>query len=53
MNELDFSEKTVLVTGGERGIGKRVCLDFALHGANVVVNYPFIEELSEAEKNFK
>ena len=50
MNELDFSEKTVLVTGGERGIGKRVCLDFALHGANVVVNYPFIEELSEAEK---
>lgn len=50
MNELDFSGKTVLVTGGERGIGKRICLDFALHGANVIINYPYIEELKEAEK---
>lgn len=50
MNELDFSGKTVLVTGGERGIGKNICLDFALHHANVVVNYPSSEELCEAEK---
>jgi len=50
MNELDFSGKTVLVTGGERGIGKRICLDFALHGANIIINYPYMEELNEAEK---
>lgn len=53
MNDLDFSGKTVLVTGGERGIGQRVCLDFALHSANVVINYPIEEEYNEAEKTLE
>lgn len=53
MNDLDFSGKIVLVTGGERGIGQRICFDFAERGANVVVNYPFLSELENAEKTKK
>ncbi len=34
-----FKGKTVVVTGGSRGIGKSICLEFAKLGANIVVNY--------------
>jgi len=34
-----FNEKTVLVTGGSRGIGKAIVKAFADSGANVVINY--------------
>ncbi len=34
-----FAGKTVLVTGGSRGIGKSVALAYGANGANVVVNY--------------
>lgn len=34
-----FSGKTVLITGGSRGIGKSVALAYGAEGANVVVNY--------------
>ena len=34
---MDMTNKTVVVTGGGRGIGKGICLIFAKHGANVVV----------------
>lgn len=37
--------KTVLVTGGSRGIGKGICEVFASHGANVAFTY-----LSSAQK---
>ncbi len=43
--------KTVVVTGGSRGIGKAICLAFAKEGANIVVNYSstnpevFVKEL--------
>ncbi|EGG08568.1 uncharacterized protein MELLADRAFT_77364 [Melampsora larici-populina 98AG31] len=37
-NQLDFSKKTVIVTGGGGGLGKCYALFFASRGANVVVN---------------
>jgi len=37
-NELDFSGKTVVVTGSGRNIGRAILLEFAARGANVVVN---------------
>ena len=34
-----LKEKTVIVTGGAKGIGKAVTLAFAKEGANIVLNY--------------
>jgi len=39
-----FKDQTVIVTGGNTGIGKEICLHFAAKKANVVVNYLFEEE---------
>jgi NAD(P)-dependent dehydrogenase (short-subunit alcohol dehydrogenase family) len=36
---LDLSDRTVLVTGGGKGIGAAIALRFAEAGANVAVNY--------------
>ena len=35
----NFKNKTVIVTGGSRGIGKTICIEFAKLGANVIFNY--------------
>ncbi len=35
----DFKEKTVLVTGASRGIGRAIAVAFARGGANVAMNY--------------
>ena len=39
-----FKGQTVIVTGGNTGIGKEICLHFAAKKANIVVNYLFEEE---------
>ena len=55
MNNLPFSNKTALVTGSGRGIGRAIALHFAQNGADVVVNYfrnriPAEETAHEIEK---
>ena len=35
----NFKNKTVIVTGGSRGIGKTICIEFAKLGTNVIFNY--------------
>lgn len=35
----NFKNKTAIVTGGSRGIGKTICIEFAKLGANVIFNY--------------
>lgn len=37
-SELDFTGKTILVTGSGRNIGRAIVLEFARRGANVVIN---------------
>lgn len=41
---MGLTGKTVLVTGGSRGIGRSIALLFAKEGANVVINYTNDEE---------
>ncbi len=43
-----FQNKTVIVTGGSRGIGKAIALEFGKEGANVVVN--FVNTKARAEE---
>ncbi|MBI3587755.1 glucose 1-dehydrogenase [Candidatus Micrarchaeota archaeon] len=43
----DFASKSVLVTGGGRGIGAQTCREFAKRGAAVFVNY--LHSRKEAE----
>lgn len=42
-----FEDQTVVVTGGNTGIGKEICLKYGTKGANVVVNYIFNEEAAD------
>ena len=39
-----MKDKTVLVTGGGRDIGRSICLKFAIEGYNVALNYFHSEE---------
>jgi 3-oxoacyl-[acyl-carrier protein] reductase len=54
---LDFKGKTVIVTGGSRGIGAAISVLFASSGANVMISYlPIdkdIEGLRQVEKEIR
>ena len=43
-----FKGKTVLITGGSRGIGKSLCLAFAENGCNIIFTY--LRSKTESEK---
>ena len=43
-----LADKTCLVTGSSRGIGREIALEFAAHGADVAVNYRSSRSAAEA-----
>ena len=47
-----MDKRTVIVTGGARGIGRAICAEFAKEGANIVINYSKDIEGAEATKQF-
>jgi NAD(P)-dependent dehydrogenase (short-subunit alcohol dehydrogenase family) len=51
---LDFSGKTILVTGSGRNIGRAIILEFAGRGANVIINARSnVDEAREVEEESK
>ena len=47
MEDKEFKSKVVLVTGGSRGIGKGIALEFAKQGAHIAFNYLRNEKAAE------
>ena len=45
--DLNLKNKTALVTGGSRGIGRAICESFAREGANVAFSYLNSREKAE------
>ena len=51
--ELDLQNKTIIVTGGARGIGEACCRLFAEKGANVIIADIDYERALQVEKSVK
>ena len=43
-----FKNKTLLLTGGSRVLGKKICYEFAQRGANIIFTY--VRSSTEATK---
>src|SRR5436309_3102825 len=43
-----LEQKTALISGASRGIGRAIALELARHGANIMVNYVRNEEAARA-----
>ncbi len=48
LNDYDFAGKTVLITGGSRGLGLALAREFAAQGARVVITARDEAELDRA-----
>jgi 3-oxoacyl-[acyl-carrier protein] reductase len=48
---MELKEKTAIITGGGRGIGKAIALDLAREGCNIVITSRNLKELEEAAKD--
>ena len=44
---MSLAGKVAVVTGGSRGIGRAICLQFVEKGAKVVINYVSRSEAAE------
>ena len=44
MPDEEFRNRTVLVTGGSRGIGRAICVRLAATGARIAINYASSEK---------
>ncbi len=51
--KFDFKDKTVIVTGGARGIGAAISTLFARTGANVMIDYILIKRDIEGLKKLE
>jgi NAD(P)-dependent dehydrogenase (short-subunit alcohol dehydrogenase family) len=50
---MDFSGKTIVITGGSRGLGLELARGFAAEGANIVLLARDRQQLTEAEREIK